>query len=76
MVTRILHRLLAAAALVAALPLPAAEQSEVDLWATLLKPHYFGDTPLIEGRGVIDMKTPYRSEDAAFTPVSITASST
>ena len=31
------------------------------------------DTPLTEGRSVIDMKTPYRSEDAAYTPVSITA---
>ena len=48
-------------------------QSPIDVWATLLKPKYFGETPLIEGRAVIDMKTPYRSEDAAFTPVSITA---
>ena len=48
-------------------------QSDVDVWATLLKPHYFGDTPLTEGRAIIDMKTPYRSEDAAFTPVSISA---
>ena len=48
-------------------------QSDVDIWATLLKPHYFGDTPLTEGRAIIDMKTPYRSEDAAFTPVSISA---
>ncbi|MEQ8663344.1 MAG: quinoprotein dehydrogenase-associated SoxYZ-like carrier [Gammaproteobacteria bacterium] len=55
--------------------LPAlAQQSEVDAWATLLKPRYFGDAELVEGRGVIDMKTPYRAEDAAFTPVSITAS--
>lgn len=50
-----------------------AAQSPVDVWATLLKPHYFGDTPLTEGRAIIDMKTPYRSEDAAFTPVSISA---
>ena len=48
-------------------------QSPVDIWATLLKPKYFGDTPLTEGRAIIDMKTPYRSEDAAFTPVSISA---
>ncbi len=51
----------------------ASAPVEVDTWATLLKPHYFGDTPLIEGRGVIDLKTPYRSEDASFTPVSVVA---
>ena len=51
----------------------SAEQSEVDVWATLLKPNYFADTELIEGRSIIDLKTPYRAEDAAFTPVSITA---
>ncbi|MEQ8232591.1 MAG: quinoprotein dehydrogenase-associated SoxYZ-like carrier [Gammaproteobacteria bacterium] len=50
-----------------------AQQSAIDIWATLLKPKYFGDTELVEGRSVIDMKTPYRAEDAAFTPVSITA---
>ena len=55
-----------------ALPV-AAEQSETDVWAALLKPSYFGDAELIEGRSIIDMKTPYRAEDAAFTPVSITA---
>lgn len=59
--------------LLAALPALAADQSEVDVWATVLKPHYFGDAELIEGRSIIDMKTPYRAEDAAFTPVSITA---
>lgn len=51
----------------------AANQSEIDIWNTLLRPKYFGDTPLVEGRSIIDMKTPYRAEDAAFTPVSITA---
>ena len=50
-----------------------AEQSDVDVWVTLLKPHYFGDAELVEGNSVIEMKTPYRAEDAAFTPVSITA---
>ena len=57
-------------------PLAAGEQpaqSEIDIWATLLKPNYFGDAALVEGRSIIDMKTPYRAEDAAFTPVSITA---
>jgi sulfur-oxidizing protein SoxY len=59
----------ASAAVLAADP----QQSGVDIWATLLQPHYFKDVQLIEGREVIDLKTPYRAEDAAFTPVSITA---
>ena len=50
-----------------------ADQSEVDVWTTLIKPNYFGETELLEGRSIIEMKTPYRAEDAAFTPVSITA---
>lgn len=51
----------------------SAEQSSVDVWATLLKPHYFEGQELIESESVFEMKTPYRAEDAAFTPVSITA---
>jgi sulfur-oxidizing protein SoxY len=80
----ILHNLImkplrAALLLASVLPLAAVaqeaspRQSAVDIWATLLKPHYFKDVELIEGRSVIDMKTPYRAEDAAFTPVSILA---
>jgi len=49
------------------------QQSQVDIWETMLRPHYFADAPVVEGRAVIDMKTPYRAEDAAFTPVSIRA---
>ena len=56
----------------AATPVPA-EQSDVDVWETLLRPKYFGDTELVESHSIIEMSTPYRSEDAAFTPVSITA---
>jgi len=52
---------------------PAANQSTVDVWTTFLKPRYFKDTALIEDDSVITLKTPYRAEDAAFTPVSITA---
>ena len=68
-------RMLTRAALALALVSTSAfaQQSEVDIWATLLKPKYFPDVELTEGRSIIDMKTPYRSEDAAFTPVSITA---
>jgi sulfur-oxidizing protein SoxY len=51
----------------------AAEQSPIDVWATLLKPKYFADQTLIEDNTIIEMKTPYRAEDAAFTPVTIRA---
>lgn len=51
----------------------AGEQSPVDVWATFLKPKYFGAVPLLEDTSVIQMKTPYRAEDAAFTPVTIKA---
>jgi sulfur-oxidizing protein SoxY len=50
-----------------------AEQSPVDVWQAFLKPKYFADKVLIEDQTVIEMKTPYRAEDAAFTPVTIRA---
>jgi sulfur-oxidizing protein SoxY len=52
---------------------PKDVQSDVDLWATFLRDAYFKDVNLIEDKTVIDMKTPYRAEDAAVTPVTITA---
>ena len=51
----------------------SAEQSAVDIWETFLKPKYFPGVELTMGRSIIDMQTPYRSEDAAFTPVKILA---
>lgn len=51
----------------------AAEQSPVDVWTTFLKPKYFAEETLVEDSTVIEMKTPYRAEDAAFTPLSIKA---
>jgi sulfur-oxidizing protein SoxY len=52
---------------------PKDVQSDVDLWATFLRDSYFRGIDLIEDQTVIQMKTPYRAEDAAVTPVSITA---
>lgn len=52
---------------------PKNVQSDVDLWATFLRDAYFKDVNLIEDKTVIDMKTPYRAEDASVTPVTITA---
>lgn len=51
----------------------AAEQSPVEVWETFLKPKYFADHKIIEDKAVIELKTPYRAEDAAFTPVTIKA---
>ena len=51
----------------------AANQSEIDPWVAFLKPKYFPETQLIEGESVITMTTPYRSEDAAYTPVTLTS---
>ncbi len=66
--------LVAALLLGAAGPAPAAgEQTPVDVWQTFLQPKYFKGRPIVEDKTVIDMKTPYRSEDAAFTPVTIKA---
>jgi len=56
------------------LPWPAfAAQSPTDIWASLLKPHHFGDTEIIEDKTVIDLVTPYRAEDASVTPVHVKA---
>ncbi len=57
----------------AAACLAADARSPVDVWQTLLKPRYFPDTEIVEGDSVIELKTPYRSEDAAFTPVTVKA---
>jgi sulfur-oxidizing protein SoxY len=51
-----------------------AQSSPVDIWQTLLRPAYFPDIELIESGHVITLKTPYRAEDSAVTPVSIKAS--
>jgi sulfur-oxidizing protein SoxY len=59
------------------LPLAAQQtapaQSPVDVWESLLRPHYFPNVTLIEDQTVIKLATPYRSEDAAFTPVRVQA---
>lgn len=50
-----------------------SQQSAVDVWETLLRPHHFPDVEIIEDKTVIELSTPYRSEDAAVTPVRIKA---
>ncbi|MCC6716028.1 MAG: quinoprotein dehydrogenase-associated SoxYZ-like carrier, partial [Gammaproteobacteria bacterium] len=78
--------LIVALALIGALPMgqaaaeemleiarPKEMKSDVDLWATFLREAFFKDVEIIEDKTVIEMKTPYRAEDAAVTPLSITA---
>lgn len=62
-----------ATVLLTAMSAAGANQSKIDVWETLLKPKYFPDTEFVEAGGVIELRTPYRAEDAAVTPVSITA---
>ncbi len=51
----------------------AGEQSPATTWETLLKDKYFKGVELIPGESVIQLKTPYRAEDAAIVPVSVTS---
>jgi len=65
--------MLAEPAIAAEVAPAAGAQSPVDVWQSLLKPAWFKDQTIVEDTTVIDMTTPYRAEDAALTPVSITA---
>lgn len=51
----------------------AADQSPADVWATVIKEHYFKNKVLHTDNPPITLKTPYRAEDAAVTPISIHA---
>jgi sulfur-oxidizing protein SoxY len=57
----------------AAVTLAAGEQSEIDLWGTFLRPQYFGDRPISEGKDIVELRIPLRAEDAGVVPVSINA---
>ena len=61
------------AALLLTTSLPAAEQSEMAAWNGFLREQYFKGVSIIEDRTVMELTTPYRAEDAAFTPVTIRA---
>lgn len=47
------------------------EQNET--WNNLLKNHYFSDIAIIESDELFDFESPYRAEDGAMVPISITA---
>jgi sulfur-oxidizing protein SoxY len=44
-----------------------------DVWESLLEPHYFAGRKIEDGAAVLALGAPYRAEDAAYTPVTITA---
>jgi sulfur-oxidizing protein SoxY len=50
-----------------------AQQSSVDVWATLLKPQHFPTTSIQEDQTVIELVTPYRAEDASTMPLRVKA---
>jgi sulfur-oxidizing protein SoxY len=51
----------------------AAEESEVDVWATLLRPQYFGQREISEGKDLVELRIPARAEDAGVVPISVNA---
>ena len=62
-----------ALALVFAGPVLAEQQSEIDVWTTLLRPKYFPDQEIAEGKSVIELRVPLRAEDSGVVPISINA---
>ncbi|CAN0488885.1 unnamed protein product, partial [Phaeothamnion confervicola] len=51
----------------------AAEQSEIDVWASLLRPQYFGERDIAVGKDIIELRIPSRAEDAGVVPISVNA---
>lgn len=57
----------------AASSVTAQERSEIDVWETLLRPQYFADRDITEGKSVVELRIPVRAEDSGVVPVSIHA---
>lgn len=58
-------------AAVAVAPAPAAAQEE-ESWSNI-KAAVFGDRPIADAAGVIELETPYRAADAAIVPITVRA---
>lgn len=67
------HYIIASILLLLSGGLAAGEQSAVDVWETLLRPQYFGQRDIVEGKSVIELRIPLRAEDSGVVPVSINA---
>ena len=55
------------------LPAFANQQSEVSIWETLLRPQYFQDREIQEGKSLIELRIPLRAEDSGVVPISVNA---
>jgi sulfur-oxidizing protein SoxY len=53
--------------------LAAGEQSEVDIWGTLLKPQYFKSREISVDKNIVELRVPVRAEDSGVVPLSINA---
>jgi len=51
----------------------AGEQSEIDIWGTLLKPQYFQDREITVDKAIVELRVPVRAEDSGVVPLSINA---
>ncbi|NJD07330.1 MAG: quinoprotein dehydrogenase-associated SoxYZ-like carrier [Methylococcaceae bacterium] len=69
---RLFGLLLAGVLAAIAAPVPAAGEEEA-AWNGGLKQKYFADQPIEESNAVIELTAPYRAEDPALVPVSVTA---
>ena len=67
-----LGRALSAALLCASLALAGPAAAEEDPWPDL-RDELFGDRPIADGAGVIELEAPYRAHDAAIVPITIAA---
>jgi len=73
-----LHRLLVAALVLVSMLVPATapavgEQSEKEVWPTLIRPSVFGDREIVEGDDIIELRVPLRAEDSGVVPISVNA---
>lgn len=71
--TRLRWLMLALAVICAAPALAAGEQSEIDIWGTLLKPQYFKGREISVDKAIVELRVPVRAEDSGVVPLSINA---
>lgn len=51
----------------------ATDESAVDLWASYLRPQFFGERAIRTGQDVVELRIPRRAEDSGVVPISINA---
>ena len=73
LLTRSRWLMLALAVICAAPALAAGEQSEIDIWGTLLKPQYFKGREISVDKAIVELRVPVRAEDSGVVPLSINA---